>query len=113
MPRSQDFLIFCRVSNTAITGIDNNGDNITQTSLLAAQNVAVKFIPSYETRISPQNFFITTGDSGTSYEDLPDKVFEFNFQIVDKNGNLITYDISDSEPEQIIGNNNEEEGIII
>lgn len=113
LPRSQDFLIFCRVSNTAITGTDNNGDNITQTSLLAAQNVAVKFIPSYETRISPQNFFITTGDSGTSYEDLPAKVFEFNFQIVDKNGNPITYDTGDSEPEQIIGNENEEEGIKI
>ena len=113
MPRAQDFLIFCRVSNTTITGKDENGNNITQTTLLAAQNVAVKFIPSYETRISPQNFFITTGDSGTSYEDLPDKVFEFSFQIVDRNGNPIIYDINDSEPEQIIGNDDDEEGIQI
>ena len=96
IPQKQAFTVLCQVLHT-----DSAGSQY----IIANGVVTFQWIPSYSVRISPKDIFVVTGSDG-SYQGNASKQYTFNFQLIDKQGNLINYDTSDNQSESISAGTN-------
>lgn len=96
IPQKQAFTVLCQVLHT-----DSAGSQY----IIANGVVTFQWIPSYSVRISPKDIFVVTGSDG-SYQGNTNKQYTFNFQLVDKQGNLINYDTSDNQSESVSAGTN-------
>lgn len=96
IPQKQAFTVLCQVLHT-----DSAGSQY----IIANGVVTFQWIPSYSVRISPKDIFVVTGSDG-SYQGNSSKQYTFNFQLIDKQGNLINYDTSDNQSESISAGTN-------
>lgn len=102
IPQKQAFTVLCQVLHT-----DSAGSQY----IIANGVVTFQWIPSYSVRISPKDIFVVTGSDG-SYQGNANKQYIFNFQLIDKQGNLITFDTTDSSIESISTGTNSDGTII-
>lgn len=89
LPKSQSFVIYCKVFNTSITGL-NGEETITQ---ITSENEIIQFIPEYDVKITPRSIFVPVSNDG-EYQGA--ETYSFIFQLLDKEGNLIDYDLETS-----------------
>ena len=90
LPKSQSFIIYCKVFNTSITGL-NGEETIAQ---ITSENEIIQFIPEYDVKITPRSIFVPVSNDG-EYQGA--KTYSFTFQLLDKEGNLIDYDPETSQ----------------
>ena len=100
IPKKEFFTVMCQVYLTTIVDKDEEGNDVKETYVIAANTITFQWAPSYNVRISPKDIFVITGSDG-SYQGNANKQYTFNFQLVDKQGNLITFDDTDSNIESI------------
>ena len=91
IPQKQTFTVLCQVLHTDSAGTQY---------IIANGVVTFQWIPSYSVRISPKDIFVVTGADG-SYQGNSKREYTFSFQLIDKQGNLITFDTTDSNIESI------------
>lgn len=96
IPQKQAFTVLCQVLHT---------DSAETQYIIANGTVTFQWIPSYSVRISPKDIFVVTGSDG-SYQGNSNRQYTFSFQLIDKQGNLIDYDISDDQSESISAGTN-------
>ena len=99
LPKSQSFIIYCKVFNTSITGL-NGEETITQ---ITSENEIIQFIPEYDVKITPRSIFVPVSNNG-EYQGA--ETYSFTFQLLDKEGNLIDYVLGPSR----INSNTDEDG---
>lgn len=105
IPKKEFFTVMCQVYLTTIIDKDEEGNDVKETYVIAANTITFQWAPSYNVRISPKDIFVITGSDG-SYQGNANKQYTFNFQLVDKQGNLITFDNTDSNIESISNGTN-------
>lgn len=82
----EDFIILCKIYQT---------DSENTKYQIASNTVNFNYISDYQVKISPQTIFIPTSNEGF-YLGKPEKEYSFNFQLVDRNGNLLPFETSDT-----------------
>ena len=90
LPKSQSFVIYCKVFNTSITGLNNE----TTTTQITSENEIIQFISEYDVKITPRSVFVPISNNG-EYQGA--ETYSFTFQLLDKEGNLIDYDPATSK----------------
>lgn len=86
IPKNKNFTIIC---HSKIVYEDKTE------RLLATNTVTFQYVPEYSVKISPQNIFVLTDSSGNVLS--TSKTHTFNFKLVDKDGNPLSYTNSSSE----------------
>ena len=92
IPKNQVFTVLCRVSHKDGT---KNEDGTDKSYVIAIDSVDFHYVPEYSVRITPKEIFIPTSFQGV-YQGNANKTYTFSFQLLDKNGNLLNYNSSDS-----------------
>lgn len=101
LPKSQNFSIYCRVYNKSIIDREDGQPIYSTAKQISAVVEQINFVPIYSEKITPESIYIPTGDDGITYEGNENWTYTFSFQLLDKNGQLISFDDSDSNLESI------------
>lgn len=88
IPKKDSFTIYCKVFNT----------DSSSTYPIAGSTISFQYIPVYSVRIKPKDIFVDTSNSGV-YLGNEDGIYTFEFQLLDKEGQIIDYDDTDTNVE--------------
>ena len=89
IPKKDSFTIYCKVFNT----------DSSSTYPIAGNTISFQYIPVYSVRIKPKDIFVDTSNSG-AYLGNKEGVYTFEFQLLDKDGQIIDYDNTDANIEK-------------
>ena len=85
IPKKDSFTIYCKVFNT----------DSSSTYPIAGNTISFQYIPVYSVRIKPKDIFVDTSNSG-AYLGNENGEYTFEFQLLDKEGQIINYDDADA-----------------
>lgn len=89
IPKKDFFTIYCKVFNT----------DYSSTYPIAGNTISFQYIPIYSVRINPKDIFVDTSNSGV-YLGNEEGIYTFEFQLLDKEGQVIDYDDTDTNIEK-------------
>lgn len=96
IPKKESFTVYCKVYHTAYKSED---DTVGVTYPIAGNTISFQYIPVYSVQIEPQNIFVNTTNNNV-YQGNSSNEYTFGFKLLDKDGNLIDFDISDENIEK-------------